>query len=200
MEQQKLLLPIRGKPMITGIVAEILRSPVDAATIVLSANGSSVRDAIEQTNHARFFPPSPLLEIKPSSELSFVINPDPDSDMLSSVRCGIRALPGSCEAVLIILGDQPGLTATLIEKLIQTYRSARRAIIIPVHDCKRGHPLLFSTQYVPEVLTCYDGRGLHVLLDAHASEVVEVETRPGTTLQDLDTPQDYDRYIRQTQF
>src|ERR1041385_2820336 len=63
--------------------------------------------------------------------VSFVENPDPDGDMLSSVRCGLRVLPASCEGILVALGDQPGLTHELVGDLIQAFHRTGRGIIVP---------------------------------------------------------------------
>ena len=43
--------------------------------------------------------------------LTFVVNPDAAGDMLSSVRCGLKALPAECNAAIVILGDQPTIRA-----------------------------------------------------------------------------------------
>jgi len=53
--------------------------------------------------------------------VSFVENPDPTGDMLSSVRCGLRVLPEACEAILVALGDQPGITHELVTGLIRAF-------------------------------------------------------------------------------
>ena len=193
MGQQKLLLPIRGTPMIRRIVDEVRRSSVDSIVVILGADGPRIRDALCN------FPFAEKVGVRRQCDaLTFISNPNPTGDMLSSVRCGIRALPDACNAVLLVLGDQPGLTVALIEKLIDAFRSSKGAIIVPVHNGKRGHPLLFSARFGQEVLEKYDELGLHALLNNHPAEVVEVETGPEMNLQDLDTPRDYDRFIQDT--
>src|SRR5262245_18831151 len=90
MGQQKLLLPIGDKPMIAGIVDEVLRSPIDTITLVVGPDSTPVRDVVQGGNRAA----------STASRIVFITNSDPTGDMLSSVRCGLRALPPDCEGVL----------------------------------------------------------------------------------------------------
>ena len=130
--------------------------------------------------------------------VSFVENPDPEGDMLSSVRCGLRALPDSCEAILVALGDQPGITHELVRDLIRTFRKTSRGIIVPAHAGRRGHPLLFAARFRDEVLTCHDHVGLRGLVASHPDEIFEVTTTTASVLEDLDTPEDYQRHLKST--
>jgi molybdenum cofactor cytidylyltransferase len=113
--------------------------------------------------------------------------------MLSSVRCGLRALPPDCEAVLIALGDQPSITADLVARIVHAFYASGRGIIVPVHGGKRGHPLLFSARYSQEVLTRYDDLGLRGLLRAHPEDVFELPADSASVLSDMDYPEDYQR-------
>jgi len=80
--------------------------------------------------------------------------------MLYSVRCGLTAVPEQSEAVLVALGDQPGITAGVVAELIASFHATGRAIVVPTYKGRRGHPLLFATHYRSEILTRYEGRGL----------------------------------------
>ena len=48
----------------------------------------------------------------------FVVNPDPERGMLSSLQCGLAALPPEAEAVMFMPVDQPDLERSTLEKLI----------------------------------------------------------------------------------
>jgi len=175
MGAQKLLLPIAGRPMIAGIVDEALQSAVEKVFIVLGRDAQPVQAAL------------------PGSRVTFVTNPDLDGDMLSSVRCGIRALPSDRTAVLVVLGDQPGVTSKLIDELIRLFRETGGGIAVPVHQGKRGHPLLFAGRFCEEILTHLDATGLRGLLLAHPDQVVELPVAKASVLEDMDTPEQYQR-------
>jgi molybdenum cofactor cytidylyltransferase len=111
------------------------------------------------------------------------------------VRWGLRALPETCAAILVVLGDQPDLTAELIARLIQAYCAARPGIVVPTYRGQRGHPLLFDSRYREEILTGYDHVGLRGLLLAHPEAVVELAVESPGILEDVDVPEDYRRII-----
>ena len=71
--------------------------------------------------------------------------------MLSSVQSGINAIPQNINAVIILLGDQPMITSKIIDKLIETYKTSSKGIIIPSHNGKRGHPILIDLKYRQEI-------------------------------------------------
>lgn len=178
MGTQKLLLPVGGRAVIARIVDEVLRSAVEEIVVVLNERAEAIR------------------EVLGGRAVRFVTNPLPEGDMLSSVRCGLRVVPAECEAVLVVLGDQPTLTADLIDPLVRAFRAGHHSLVVPVFEKQRGHPLLVSTVHREEVLRCHEQTGLRGLLAAHAAEVLEVEVLTPTILQDLDTPEDYARLLR----
>ena len=115
--------------------------------------------------------------------------------MLGSVRCGLRALPENCSAVLVVLGDQPGITADVCSALVRSFRTGHRGIVVPSCAGKRGHPLLFAARYRDEILNGYDDIGLRGLLQAHPEDIGEVEINSPAILEDVDVPEDFRRVV-----
>jgi len=174
---QKLLLPVGGKPMIARIVDEVLAGPMAQAFVVLGRDGARVADALS------------------SREVHFVSNTDVEGEMLSSVRCGLGAMPQDTVAALVVLGDQPGITADIVATLVGAFRSSGRGIIVPTHGGQRGHPLLVAMHYRDEVMSRHDGIGLRGLLQAHPEDVLEVEVPTVAVLEDVDRPEDYSHAV-----
>jgi len=177
MGAQKLLLPFGGRTVIRHIVGEVLRSPIDEVVVVVGPDSAAVADALA------------------GLRVTIVANPDPGGEMLLSIRCGIRALPPQCDAVLVALGDQPTITARLIGRMIESYRAAGRGILVPVHGGRPGHPILFSTRYREEILMRHDDVGLCGLRRAHADDVFEFLVPDASVLSDMDYPEDYRRAL-----
>ena len=175
MGRQKLLLPIENRPLICCVVDQVLASSVDQVLVVVGMKGNEIATTLADR------------------AVRLVINPATDSEMIDSVRCGLAALPGQCEAALVVLGDQPCVGPELIDRLIQTSRQDGRGIAVPTFKGRRGHPLLFSTRYRDEILHRYGDTGLRGLMQAHPEDVVEVETAIPGVLDDIDVPEDYDR-------
>ena len=167
-----------GRTVIERIARELARSAIDRILVVVGHEAERVEEA---------------LRMSVGREVTLVRNPDPDGDMLSSVRCGLRALPGGCEAVLVALGDQPRISAETIDALIDAYGAHRKGIVVPAHRGKRGHPVLFAASYSTEILERYDGTGLRGLLAAHPEDVLELEVPDPSVLCDMDSPEDYRR-------
>ena len=161
--------------MIARIVDETLRSSVEQVYVVTGPDSHSILEALL------------------GRPVTFVVNSEVQSEMLDSVRCGIRALPETCTAALIVLGDQPGLTACLIDALIKEFTATLLGVALPSYLGKRGHPPLISMKYRDELLTRYDDTGLKGLIKAHKEDVCEVEVADPGRLEDMDFPEDYQR-------
>ena len=161
--------------MIARIVDETLHGPVEEVFVVTGPESGGIREALADR------------------PVTFVTNSDIESEMLASVRCGLRALPGKCAATLVVLGDQPGLTSGLISLLTQAFHTAGRGLVLPSHAGKRGHPPLISIKYRDEILARYDETGLRGLFNAHPKDVFEVELPASEIFEDMDYPEDYRR-------
>ena len=177
MGTQKLLLPVGGQPLIARIVDQVLASPVDRTVVVTGSDGDRLAAALA------------------GRPVAFVVNPEPQAEMLASVRCGLAVLPPECTAALIVLGDQPGITAHVIARLLEAFLASGRGIAAPTTHGRRGHPLLVSLRYRDEILTHYDKVGLRGLLQRHPEDVCEVDVGTPGILDDLDTPRDYQRLV-----
>ncbi len=174
---QKLLLPFGGKTVTSHIADQLLASTVDKVFVV--------------TGHQ----PERITAELSGRRVSIVNNPDYDSGMLSSVRCGLHALPKRCRAVLVAIGDQPSINTELVNLMIQSFAAGEKKILVPCYEGKRGHPLLFSAMYREEILTQYDDVGLRGLLHAHPDEVFELTVSTFCVLSDMDYPEDYRREL-----
>ena len=177
MGRPKQLLPYGPSTILENVLDKALASPVDGTLVVLGAAAERI---------------APLLSKRP---VETVLNPDFRSGMLSSVRCGLRALPGSARAALIFLGDQPEVSPATARLVIEEYRRTARGIVLPVHRRRGGHPLLIDLKYRGEIGLLSAGIGLRELLSRHPDDTLRIEVDdPGVSL-DIDTPEDYDARI-----
>ncbi|MHB8902054.1 MAG: nucleotidyltransferase family protein [Thermoguttaceae bacterium] len=176
MGRQKLLLPMGEGTVVGRIVDELLASPVDQVLVVVGSDGGAVAEALE---------PRPV---------QLVVNPDPDGDMLSSVRCGLRAMDRD-QGVLVVPGDLAGITRVVIAQLVAAFADGTDRIVVPTFEGKRGHPLLFSAAYRQEILTRFDNIGLRGLLEAHPDAICQVEVDSPAVLVNMNLPEDYRRVL-----
>ena len=179
MGAKKPLLPYAGQPLINHIIAQLQPA---ADQIYVVANDPEIAATLTRITGV---PPVP----------THIKNPDPQADMLSSIRCALKALPTHCTQILVAPADHPAITTALVTQMIQAFDKKSHTIIVPTHAGQRGHPLLFSAQYRNEILTHFDGQGLRALLQAHPDQVLELPTDDPAVIEDLDHPQDYRRAL-----
>jgi len=177
MGSQKLLLPFGATTVIGRVVDQLLQSVIDRIFVVTRHNADKIAEELS------------------ARAVTIVDNPDYPSGMLSSVRCGLRALPNDCHAVMVALGDQPAITTNLIDDLVQAFNMNHKGIVVPVFQNRRGHPILLSTRYRDEILSQYDDAGLRGLLHAHRDDVLELAASEPSVLSDMDCPEDYQREL-----
>jgi len=175
MGTQKLLLPWGAKPLLAHVVDQVLAGPVWPVIVVVGRDAPAI---------------GTVLAGRP---VTLLANPRPQSEMLVSVRCGLRALSRHSEGVLVALGDQPGVTSELIGRLTAAFRSAPESIVVPQCQGRRGHPIVVPRRFFTPVFQRYEGVGLRGLLEEYPDDIVEVPIDHPQTLHDLDTPEDYRR-------
>jgi molybdenum cofactor cytidylyltransferase len=123
------------------------------------------------------------------SGVELVENPDFGEGCSSSIAAALRAVGPRTEALVLMLGDQPGVSAATVGKLVGALGGA------PLAACAyadgRGHPLAFSRSMFPELAALHGDRGVWKLLDRHADEAVDVPV-DGPIPRDVDTWEDYE--------
>jgi len=173
MGTQKLLLPFGKSTMIETVIENVLNSYIEHVMVVLGANQEKIRDTIG------------------NSAVQFCHNEEHEKGMLSSVICGIRALPEDALTALIYLGDQPGIPPAVTNSVIDAYNEELVGIVIPVHNHRRGHPLLVDMKYRKEIEHLDLEEGLRALRHHFPQDVMEVEVDEPGILMDIDTREDY---------
>lgn len=178
MGKPKLLLPVGEKTMIETIVETIDQSKADKIVVILGSNRSKIEKTIKN------FP------------LKVIYNPDYQKGMLSSVQCGFQAMPEDCQAVLVVLGDQPGIQTDVVNKLIDAYTGSNKGIVLPVYKKERGHPVLIDMKYRAEVEKLSPDIGLRGVVYNYPEDVLEVEVEMPSILRDIDDEADYSRELK----
>lgn len=114
--------------------------------------------------------------------------------MGSSIRAGLEALEhcdreGISKAVVLMLCDQPCVTAAVINHLVRVFRSSSKGIVASEYGGTVGVPALFAREYFAALGALSGSAGAKQIIAAHASEVMRVPFPQGAT--DVDTPEDY---------
>ncbi|MGA9767959.1 MAG: nucleotidyltransferase family protein [Blastocatellia bacterium] len=127
-----------------------------------------------------------------------VINPHWEKGMSSSIRIGIDALEAGLkiEAAIIMLCDQPFVTAEIIDDLVAAYRATGRQIVASEYGGTLGAPALFGRPLFADLKMLEEAEGAKKVINEHASQVLRIPFAQGAI--DIDTPMDYARFLAMT--
>jgi molybdenum cofactor cytidylyltransferase len=105
----------------------------------------------------------------------------------SSISRGVATLPAQVEGAILLVCDQPHLSAELLQKLI-AQRSATKTIVASRYAGTLGVPALFDRIHFGELLDLSGDAGAKALFSRHQNAVAAVDF-PGGAI-DVDTPAD----------
>ena len=184
MGQPKLLLPWGQTTVLEHVIATWRASRVGRVILVVHPEDAQIM-ALGAAAGAQVVQPSIApSEMKVSVQLAL--------DYVSEFA------PQPTDAWLLAPGDMPGLTSSTIDALVGAYESSLIAdpaaalrIWAPRFDGRRGHPVLFPWALRTEVDELGPDEGINALLTRY--EVAYVEAAADSILEDLDTPEDYER-------
>jgi len=110
-------------------------------------------------------------------------------EMLSSLQTAVAQLPQSRTAVLVMLADQPMVTAPIIDQILGAYARGEGSIIAPEYNGRRGNPVLIGRSHFAELLALPSGAAPRDLLRRHPVTLVQVLNE--AVLHDIDNLDDY---------
>ena len=175
----KQLLKLGDKSFVEHCVDNLLASRVGELIVVTGHRESEVQRAIGDR---------PVL---------FAYNPEYKSGMTSSIKRGMRSVSENSRACILALVDQPLIDPKVINRIIEAYEKANPLIVIPTYQGKNGHPILLDITLKEEVLRMDSSQGLREVVHAHPGETARVEVSDQRVLEDCDSPEDYERILRQ---
>jgi molybdenum cofactor cytidylyltransferase len=122
-----------------------------------------------------------------------VENPDFGEGCSSSIAAGLRAIDPRSELLVLMLGDQPGVTPATVRALI-TGCDDHTILAACLYDDGRGHPLAFGRALFGELRGLHGDKAVWKLMDGRADEVVDVRI-PGPIPADVNTREDYEAIL-----
>jgi molybdenum cofactor cytidylyltransferase len=117
-----------------------------------------------------------------------VHNPAFKSGISSSIRSGVGACGEHADALLIVLADQPLVTAGHLSTLIETWESETSKIVVSAYSETIGPPVLFGRSYFGQLSELSGDSGAKSVLREHRASLRPVSFEPAAI--DIDTPED----------
>lgn len=131
------------------------------------------------------------------SGVEVVENQDFGEGCSSSIAAGLSAVDNRAEALILMLGDQPGVTPETVRTLIAGRGEGTRLAICR-YDDGRGHPIAFGRAMFGDLSKLHGDKAVWKLLDRGGDEVVEVPVG-GPIPRDVDTREDYEAVLAELQ-
>jgi molybdenum cofactor cytidylyltransferase len=166
----KQLVKVSGRPLLHAVVGHAVEIAGHAVTVVLGARASEF---------------APLLRHSPAG---VVVNRDWQEGVASSLRTGIAQLPGSAAAALVLLADQPAVTAEDLRRLANAWRRQPDSLVAAQYAGIAAVPAIFPAWCFRDLLELRGDRGAQRLFTRYADRLVRVPM-PSAAI-DLDTPED----------
>lgn len=188
--QHKLLLPLDGRPVLTHVLDATLASKARPIVLVLGHNAEYVRTYL-----------TPYLS---SSDIIIVENISYLQGMSTSMHVGLATLQDiishgyrkfNVDSAVILLGDQPLITANVIDMLIATQQTSGKLIVAPLYNGKRGNPVLFANSLFAELMEVVGDEGGRSVVEQHKQELATVEVSDVAANYDMDTWEAYQEVL-----
>jgi molybdenum cofactor cytidylyltransferase len=168
--QPKQLLRFRGQSLVRRVVEAAIKAGCSPIAVVLGEKRREIAAALRG--------------------LSVVIVPNESwqRGIGSSIRAGVKALK-TCDALVILVCDQPHVTADLIRALMHRHEETNRPIIASAYLRTLGVPALFARDCFEKLLSLGDKQGAKSIILTQPDDVARVAFPNGAI--DIDTPDDY---------
>jgi molybdenum cofactor cytidylyltransferase len=174
----KQLLLHKGKSLLKHAVEEAMNSQAKSVVVVLGANAGILLKEINETR------------------VTLVKNAEWQEGMASSIRAGLNTLiknSVSAEAVILMVCDQPFVSAAVLNDLISTQQKTGKSIVACNYGEAIGPPALFHQSLFDELIQLEGDVGARKIILQHSGEVATVYFPQGKI--DIDTEADYNALL-----
>ena len=186
MGRTKALLPLgsSGQTFLSRIIRVLREGGVDAIVVVVGGDAAAVRASLPRED----------------VQVSAVDNLRYEEGQLSSLLVGLAAVEqrhGHVEAVMVTLVDLPLISAATVRAVRDIFLANPGAPLVrPRRGSRYGHPVIFNRSIFGELRRADPSKGAKPVVRAHAAEEVNVDVDDEGAFIDIDTPDDYERFIR----
>lgn len=176
--QPKQLLDFNGQPLLQTAVDTALASEASQVVVAIGGAAPEVRTSID-------FGTATVVE-----------NVHFTSGCSSSIISALDAIEASSTGFALLLGDQPGVTASIINDFIAA--AHEHPVAVCAYDDGRGHPFWFRRETFDDIRSLQGDKAVWKLLESGKFPVHEFAVAGDVPI-DVDTWDDYNRLLAGTQ-
>jgi molybdenum cofactor cytidylyltransferase len=180
MGQPKQLLPFQGTILLDWVMAQAeSASALDEVIVVLGRAADEIRPRLHNTR------------------AKVIINSVFTEGCSGSYKAGMATIDPRAEAVMVLLGDQPGVDSAVIDQVAEDWRTQGGRIALTSYRGRRGHPMVFARALFDQLRQLSGDKAAWKILDAHPDWVRDVAVEHAFP-EDVNTWQDYETRLRET--
>ncbi|HEU0173585.1 MAG TPA: nucleotidyltransferase family protein [Blastocatellia bacterium] len=173
--QPKQLLPYGGSTLLGWVINQAERSTgLDEVIVVLGRAADEIREKVVFGN------------------AKVAENPVFGEGCASSYRAGVGALDPRSDAIMILLGDQPGVDPETINRMAAEWRRGDGQIALASYQGRKGHPMLFAKPLFDKLVGLHGDKAAWKLVDANP-DLVRVIPFDRPFPEDINTLEDFQR-------
>lgn len=179
MGRPKQLLRVMGKSMLEHAITAAKGAGIVSPVLVIGAFAADI-----------------LRDIKLASKCETIFNKDYKDGQATSLRVGVEAVKGKCDAAIFMLSDQPLIDAVLITELMEQFSNYRPDILYPVYKKQRGNPVVISARLFSRLINSSGDQGARFLFNDNSLALRAYQVENRAVITDVDTWLDYLRLLR----
>ena len=172
----KQLLPFGDTSLLGQAVRNANASGLDRVVVVLGRASGELRSSVD------------------FGRAEVVENTAYGTGCASSLLAGMDAAGEDCEALVLLLGDQPGVRPGFIDSVLSAWRQGRPWASVTSYVGGLGHPFVFARETFGELRALHGDKAVWKLIEAYPEKVRRVEINVALP-PDVDTPEDYERAL-----
>ena len=169
----KALLQLEGRTFLDRLM-RLFAEVCDPVVVVLGSHASQIRAGID-----------------PPPGVVFTENPDPDRGMLSSLQCGIDALPAPDSPLLFMPVDHPNLRLSTLQSVAAAFHLGGARVVVPTYEGAHGHPVCVDSTLVSELRALPAEARASDVIHRYTGETLYVEVDDPAVTTDIDDPAAY---------
>jgi molybdenum cofactor cytidylyltransferase len=178
----KQLLAAHGQSLLAQIIHEAVNSDLGSVVLVLGYRAEEIRDAIGN--------------VLRHPKLKLIENRFYKQGISTSIIAGLKEAEKESDHVMILLADMPHIKTNLINLLLHQYLDSNLPLGAIEIEGKRSHPVVFNRTLYHRLYRLKGDVGARELFREHGHRVCLVEPLDFVDDRDIDTREDYVRYIR----
>jgi len=175
MGEPKQLLPLGGKPMVWHVAATACQAGFDEVVVITGAYASAVKLVLQDL------------------PVQVIYNENWAQGQSTSVKKAVQSITAEEQAVVFLLADQPLISSSLINELINSYHEINASIIMPRVLNQPGNPVLFDLRvWRSALLQLSEDEGARQIIRQNQEAIHYIELLDGQIFLDVDTPAEYE--------